>query len=179
MKLSKNDYRKIAVKAAEAGDDKKAEGVRVLDLCGRSTLADFVVLMTVESAPQLEAVEEEISVRLKREGTYCLHRDGMRSKNWRVLDYGGVLVHVFDAKAAEFYSIEKVYSDARPVEWQAAPAAPAAKRPAPAKKPARKAAGKPAKRIAKKAPSKAAKKPAKKAVKKTPTKKAGKASKKK
>jgi ribosome-associated protein len=148
MKLSKSDFKKLALKAAAAGDDKKAGGVRVLDLCGRSTLADFVVLMTVESPPQLEAVEEEISLRLKREGSYCLHRDGARSKTWKVLDYGGVLVHVLDARAAEFYAIDSVYPEAKPVEWRGAPAVPA-KKPAPprAKKtPARAAPKAPAKK---------------------------------
>ncbi|MCX5792851.1 MAG: RsfS/YbeB/iojap family protein, partial [Elusimicrobia bacterium] len=103
-----------------------------------------------------------------------VYRDGMRSKNWQVLDYGGVMVHVFDAKAAEFYSIEQLYANDKLVAWeekpQTAPAEktaavkPAVKKPT-AKKPAAK---KPA---AKKA---AAKKPAAKkaAVKKPAAKKA-------
>lgn len=183
MKLSKNNYKKIAVEAALAGDSKKAGQIRIFDLCGRSTLADFVVLMNVESGPQIEAVEEEISIRLKHEGVYCLHKDGMRSRNWRVLDYGGVIVHVFDSKAADFYAIDKIYSDAAAVEWQEAPVraeAPAAKKPAarkPAvkKAPAKKAAAK--KAAVKKAPAKKAAKTAKKApakkaaAKKTPAKK--------
>jgi len=197
MKLSKNNYKKLAIEAAKAGDSKKAENIRIFDLCGRSTLADFVVLMTVVSAPQLEAVEEEVSLRLKQEGVYCLHKDGARSKTWKVLDFSGVIVHVLDAKSAELYSLEKIYVEAEPVAWEEAPAPkaavtvekkpavrtaavkpaarkPAAKKPA-AKKPAAKKQA--AKKVAVKKPAvkkAAAKKPAAKKIvlKKTAVKKA-------
>ena len=166
MTISKNSFKTIAIKAARAGDSKKASPVRVYDLAGRSSLADFAVLMAVESAPQLEAVEEEVLLQLKHEGVYCLHKDGMQSKNWKVLDYGGVLVHVYDVKAEEFYSIGRVYESYKPVAWEETPAAapaPAAKKEeapakaAPAKpaakktKPVKKAAVKKAKPAAKKA----------------------------
>ena len=179
--MSKNEFKKIAVLAAIAGDSKKASPVRVYDLGGKSPLADFAVLMQVESAPQLDAVEEEVSMRLKQEGVYCLHKDGQRSKNWKVLDYGGLLVHVYETKAEEYYSIAKVYADYKPVEWEEKPVAqvkkivteapvtekPAAKQPE-IKKPA---ARKPAIKSAAKKP--AAKKVAarKTAPKKAPVKK--------
>jgi ribosome-associated protein len=168
MTASRNSFKKIAITAALAGDSKKAHPVRVYDLAGKSPLADFAVLMQVESPPQLDAVEEEVLVQLKQQGVYCLHKDGMRSRNWKVLDYGGVLVHVYDGKAEEFYSITRVYADYKPVEWEEKPAAapekPAAN-PPPVKKPAAK------KTAAKKVP---AKKSAKPAVKKAPAKKAAK-----
>ncbi len=181
MSTPKSSFKKIALIAARAGDSKKAEPVVVLDLAGRSPLADYAVLMRVESAPQLEAVEEEVVVKLKHEGVYCLHKDGMRSRNWKVLDYGGVLVHVYDAHAAGFYAIDKVYEGAKPVEWQEPPSAPAVVKKAPAKKPAAKPVKKAAKKApAKKAPAKkaAAKKAVKRSVKKAPKRPAGKAVKK-
>ena len=185
MSNNKASFKKIAIAAARAGDDKKGSPVKVFDLAGTSPLADYAVLVTVESGPQLDAVEEEVQVRLKREGVYCLHKDGMRSRAWKVLDYGGTLVHIYDAKAAQFYAIEKLFERCKPVEWEeqpaAAPAAPAAPAKAPAAKPAAKkpaaqkpAAKKPAaKKAAKKvAGKKAAKKPAKKVVVKKAVKKA-------
>lgn len=182
MTNPKSSFKKIAITAARAGDSKKAHPVAVLDLAGKSPLADYVVLLGVESAPQLDAVEEEIVVKLKHEGIFCLHKDGMRSKNWKVLDYGGALVHIYDQKAAEFYAIDKVYTGCKPVEWEEAPAAPAPKPAAPKKAAAKKAPAKkaaaPKKPAAKKAaPKKAAVKkarPAKKAASKKPVKKASK-----
>jgi len=166
MSNPKSSFKNIAITAARLGDAKKAHPALVYDLCGKSPLADYAVLMTVESGPQLDAVEEEVQVRLKHEGVYCLHKDGMRSRNWKVLDYGGTLVHICDAKAAEFYAIERLFDRCKPVEWEEKPAAAPAPKPAPAKKAAAK---KPA---AKKAPKKPAKKAAvKKTVKKAAPKK--------
>ena len=168
MTMSKNEFKKIAVIAARAGDAKKGHPIVVYDLAGKSPLADYAVLVAVESAPQLDAVEEEISIKLKQDGIYCLHKDGMRSKNWKVLDYGGVLVHIYDVKAEEFYSIGKVYGDYKPVEWQEKPAASPVANKTSAKPAAKKAAAK--KPAVKRAPKKSAAKKAKPAVKKTAAK---------
>ncbi len=168
MTISKNSFKAIALIAARAGDDKKADPVKVYDLAGKSPLADYAVLLAVESPPQLEAVSEEVQVRLKNEAVYCLHKDGMRSKNWKVLDYGGVLVHIYDVKAEEFYSIGKVYGDYKPVEWQEKPAASPVANKTSAKPAAKKAAAK--KPAVKRAPKKSAAKKAKPAVKKTAAK---------
>jgi ribosome silencing factor RsfS/YbeB/iojap len=198
MTIPKSSFKTIAVTAARAGDSKKASPVAVYDLAGTSPLADYAVLIGVESAPQLDAVEEEVLVQLKQEGVYCLHKDGMRSKNWKVLDYGGTLVHIYDGKAAEFYAIDKIYGNCKQVAWEdkpaPAPEKPAAKKPAEAKPAVKKpVAKKPAakkpiakKPVAKKPAAKktavkklavkrlAVKKPAaKKTAKKTAAKKAG------
>lgn len=194
MTNPKSSFKDIAILAARAGDSKKASPVTVFDLANTSPLADYAVLIVVESAPQLDAVEEEVSVKLKHEGYYCLHKDGTRSKNWKVLDYGGTLVHVYDGKAAEFYAIEKLYEKCKQVEWQEQPAAAPvktlekkaeapevkkapAKKAAPASKPAAKKAAKkaaPKKTTKKAAPKKAAKKAAPKKTAKKAVKKAAK-----
>ena len=174
MTNPKSSFKKIAITAALAGDSKKAHPVMIFDLAGKSPLADYAVLLGVESAPQLEAIEDEVQIKLKQEGIYCLHKDGMRSKNWKVLDYGGTLVHIYDGKAAEFYAIDKVYSGCKLVDWQEPAAAPAPVKAAPAKKapakkvPAKKAAVKKT-AVKKAAPKKAA---PRKTVKKTAVRKA-------
>ena len=137
-------FKQLAIAAARLADSKKAEEVAVYDMDGRSALADFVVVATVDNPAQLDAVDEEITVNLKKEGLFALYRDGMRSKNWKVLDYGGIIVHLFERKAREFYSFDKVYTGYGEVKWALAPA-PAAPKKAPkaapkkAKKPAAKA----------------------------------------
>jgi len=118
MTLTKNEYKQMAITAALACDSKKAENVKVLDLCGKSVLAEFIVMSVIESSPQLEAVQQAVEDNLKKEGHFCLHRDGMQSKNWRVMDYGGVIIHTFDKQAADFYAIEKIYTEAQEVNWE-------------------------------------------------------------
>ncbi|OGS07624.1 MAG: ribosome silencing factor [Elusimicrobia bacterium RIFOXYA12_FULL_51_18] len=148
--------KKIAIAAARLADAKKAEAVAVYDMDGRSALADYVVVATVDNPAQLDAVDEEISINLKKEGLYALYRDGMRSKNWKVLDYGGIIVHIFERKAREFYSFDKVYTGYSEIKWREKPipslkkTEPKAARKKAAPKAAVKKTGKPA---AKKAPA--------------------------
>jgi ribosome-associated protein len=168
----KTAFKKAAIAAARFADSKKAESVSVYDMDGRSELADYVVVVTVDNPAQLEAVDEEISVNLKKEGLYALYRDGMRSKNWKVLDYGGIIVHIFEKQAREFYSLDKVYAGFSEVKWQEKGLDA---RPATGRKPqaasTRKVVVKKAQAVPKKvkaAPKKTKKPAAKKAAKKAP-----------
>ncbi len=96
--------------AARLADEKKAENVKVIDLCGLSSLCDFILIATATSKPHLEAVEEEISKKLKEEGYYKSNRDGGESYQWRVSDYGGFLVHLMTQEARDFYMLDKIFS---------------------------------------------------------------------
>jgi len=145
----KEDFRKMAVMAARAADAKKAEEINLLDVSETSPLADFMLIATVDSVPQMEAVEYGISTILKEEGIYKLHQEGRESSTWRVLDYGGCMVHLLTPDMRIFYGLDKIYHMGKPVKWAA-----------PAKKPAKKAAAKPAAK--------------KTAVRKSPAKKKGK-----
>lgn len=166
--------------AARLADDKKAENVRVIDLCGLSSLCDFILIATATSKPHLEAVEEEISKKLKEEGYYKSNRDGGASYQWRVSDYGGFLVHLMTQEARDFYMLDKIFSFGKDIPFLK----PVKKYPAKTTKKAgtktikKTTAKKTTKKVtAKKASSKkttvkkAAAKTAKKAVKKTTKKK--------
>ncbi|MFA6434384.1 MAG: ribosome silencing factor [Elusimicrobiales bacterium] len=173
MTDNKLDPKSTAVRIARLADAKKAEAVSVYDMAGRSELADFVVVVTVDNPVQLDAVDDEISINLKKEGVYAMYRDGMKSKNWKVLDYGGVIVHIFEKQAREFYSFDKVYAGYNVVKWQEKPHASGKQPAAAVRKPARK---KPASAVKKpaSAPAKirtAPKRTKKPAAKKAPAKK--------
>ena len=168
--------------AARLADEKKAENIKLLDLGGLSSLCDYVLIMTATSKPHLEAVEEEISKKLKEVGVYKTNRDGADSVQWRVSDYGAFLVHIMTQEARDFYALDKIFSFGSEVDFTQKPVKKAVKK-APAKKTAAKktAVKKPitkkttAKKITKKPAAKktAAKKPAAKktAAKKTTAKK--------
>ena len=136
--------------AARLADDKKAENIKVIDLCGLSSLCDYVLIATANSKPHLDAVEEEISKKLKEQGYYKLNRDGGDSNLWRVSDYGGFLAHVMTQEARDFYALEKIFSFGKEIDFR---------------KPVKKAVRK----TAKKAPAKK-KAATKKTVKKTAAK---------
>ena len=145
--------------AARLADEKKAENIKVLDLGGLSSLCDFILIATATSKPHLDAVEEEISKKLKEQGIYKLNRDGRESNLWRVSDYGSFLAHIMTQKARDFYALDKIFSFGKEVDFTK-----------PVKKATRKAVKKTTARktTAKKSPAKT-RKPAtrKKAVKKT------------
>ena len=162
------DTKALVCLAARLADEKKAENIKVIDLGGSSALCDYVLLMTATSKPHLEAVEEEISKKLKELGYYKTNRDGADSVLWRVSDYGGFLVHIMTAEARDFYALDKLFDSREVIDYTL-------KKPA-VKKAAKKTA---AKKAAKKAPAKktAAKKTAQKpAAKKTAAKKTAKKS---
>ena len=158
--------------AARLADEKKAENVKVIDLCGLSSLCDFILIATATSKPHLEAVEEEISKKLKEEGYYKSNRDGAGSYQWRVSDYGGFLVHLMTPEARDFYRLDKIFSFGKEIAFlkpvkktvkkttrKAAAKKPAKKSPAPKKKAAKKSTAKTTKKTT-------AKKTVKKVVKK-------------
>lgn len=147
------DTKELVCLAARLADDKKAENIKVIDLCGLSSLCDFVLIATATSKPHLDAVEEEISKKLKEEGYYKSNRDGGESNQWRVSDYGGFLAHVMTQEARDFYALDKIFSFGKEIDFKK-----------PVKKTVKKAAAK--KTAAKKTTTK------KTAVKKTAVKKA-------
>ncbi|MBR4591756.1 MAG: ribosome silencing factor [Elusimicrobiaceae bacterium] len=103
--------------AARLADDKKAENIKVIDLCGLSSLCEFILIATVTSKPHLEAVEEEISKKLKEQGIYKLNRDGADSSLWRVSDYGGFLAHLMTQEARDFYALDKIFSFGKSIRF--------------------------------------------------------------
>lgn len=151
--------KEIVCLAARYADSKKAENIKVIDLGGLSSLCDYILIATATSKPHLEAVEEEISTKLKQEGIYKTNRDGVNSPIWRVSDYGSFLVHIMTPEARDFYALDKIFSFGTEIDFTAKPKKAAAKKTA-TKKPAVKKA------TAKKAPAK------KTAAKKTTVKKA-------
>jgi len=113
-------FKKLAVKAARAADDRKAEDITLLHVRPVSGVADYVLVVSISSRPQLEAVEDHVKKTLKDDGYLALHRDGRLSDRWRVLDYGGLLVHVMHPETRDFYRIESVFSGAKKIKWEPA-----------------------------------------------------------
>lgn len=104
--------------AARLADEKKAEHIKLLDLGGLSSLCDYVLIMTALSKPHLEAVEEEISKKLKEIGIYKTNRDGADSLQWRVSDYGAFLVHIMTQEARDFYALDKIFSFGKEIDFK-------------------------------------------------------------
>ena len=166
--MNKNEIKKFVIQSARLIDDKKGEEIKVYDLNGLSSLCDYVVIATATSAPHLEAIEEEVSTKLKEFSLYKTNRDGTQSTNWRVSDYGGFMLHLMTEETRNFYALDKLFSFAKELNWQEkADKKPVKKAKTIAKKTTKKAVKKATKKAAKKAAKKVVKKATKKTIKKT------------
>ena len=110
--MNKN-LKDLAVKAARILEDKKGEGVALYDLGDKSSLCDYVIVATATSAPHLNALEEEVSIKLKEDGFFKLNRDGSGSQIWRVSDYGGLILHLMTEEARAYYALDKMFEFAK------------------------------------------------------------------
>lgn len=100
--------------AVEAAQSKKAGGITVLNLSGHAAFTEYFVICTGHSTPQLQAICNEIEEVLYREMKRTPeHREGHRSAEWALLDFGGFIVHVFGEQARRYYDLERL--------WRAAP----------------------------------------------------------
>jgi ribosome-associated protein len=104
-----------ALAAAQAGLDKKAEDVRILDVRGLASYADFLVLMTAASDRQVVAISDAVDDELRKLGHRPIGVEGQGGGNWILLDTGDIVVHVFHADARHFYDLDGLWSDAKRV----------------------------------------------------------------
>jgi len=107
-----------AVKALHAELDKKfAQNIVVLELGQLSPIADYFVIATGGSAPQLAALAETSEEKLKALGMILHHTEGVKSGKWVLLDFGTIIVHLFDKESRDYYNLERIWGDARVLEF--------------------------------------------------------------
>jgi ribosome-associated protein len=113
--------------AVEAAQEKKAAGITVLDLNEVGAFTQYFVICTGYSTPQVQAIcteiEGQLHKKLKRSPE---HREGHRSAEWALLDFGGFIVHVFSEQARRYYDLERLWRSAPKLEIPDEPQSPVA-----------------------------------------------------
>jgi len=108
--------RKLAATAAQVALENNGKDVMVLDVCDQSAEFDFFVLVTGTSRRQLHAISEQIDDALEKGlGDHRLGIEGYDESRWIVLDYGSVVVHLFDEETRDYYDLESLWADGKPV----------------------------------------------------------------
>ena len=107
--------------AVAAAHEKKAEGVQVLDLRGLTGITDFFLICHGTSKRQVQAIADEIELRLRQARARPDHVEGSQDTEWVLMDYLDFVVHVFTRDRRSFYALEKLWADAPRVDL-AAPA---------------------------------------------------------
>ena len=104
----------IAVRAAEA---KKATDIKVLDLTGVTSFADYFVICTGGNQRQIQAISDEIGIQIKQRAHELPKSvEGYNQAEWVLADYGDLLIHIFSPKAREYYALERLWRNAKTVE---------------------------------------------------------------
>lgn len=111
--------RELAEIAVKALDSKKGKEIRLIRIDKITTLAEYFVICTGTSNTQINALCDAVEKELTEKGEEPLHREGYRGGTWVLLDYGCVVVHVFNDEARKFYSLEHLWADGQEVDLSA------------------------------------------------------------
>ena len=103
----------LAKKIAEKAIAKKATDVVLIDLRKKSSATDFFVVCTGDSDTQVKAIADGIRDGMSESGQGAWHTEGFQARQWILLDYVDVVVHVFHKDARTFYNLERLWSDAK------------------------------------------------------------------
>jgi len=111
------DSLELANRIKDILQEKKGENVVIMDVRKISSVTDYFVMVSGANAPHLKALSSEVERVLKKEEKlHCSHRAGTFESHWIVLDYFNVVLHVFLPDVREYYSLERLWSDAPKVE---------------------------------------------------------------
>ncbi|HEY6765951.1 MAG TPA: ribosome silencing factor [Candidatus Sulfotelmatobacter sp.] len=123
--MKKNDLKNQINSAIQACLDKKAEELTILEMeKGSGAFTDYFVLCSASNPRQVQAIADEVELRLKGAGLRPAHVEGYKQAEWVLVDYVDFVVHVFSEKARKFYDLERLWKSARklqPSELEPAP----------------------------------------------------------
>ena len=132
MKNKETELKRQVVEAIQACEGKKAEDLTILELEKNSgAFTDYFVVCSGTNPRQVQAISDEVELRLKGAGLRPTHIEGYRQAEWVLLDYVDFVVHIFSEKARKFYDLERLWKSARRMEPAELVAVPARQRRAP------------------------------------------------
>ena len=115
--MDKNiDSKTLAIEIAKILDKKKAQDVRVLKVDSLTVLTDYFVIASGTSTTQVGSLADEVEYELSQNGIEPHTTEGFDSKNWVLLDYSSVIVHVFVPNTRTYYDLEHLWADGEPID---------------------------------------------------------------
>ena len=98
---------------------RKAEEITVLDVRKLTSYADAIMIITAQSQRQVSSIAEHMNIAMKKINILPIGTEGMKQGTWALLDYGDVVINVFDRETRDFYDLEGLWSDAPRVDLSA------------------------------------------------------------
>lgn len=115
MKL---EGKKLAGSICALASEKKANNILIMDLKKINYVTDYFVIASGDSYVQVKAIADHIEEKLKENNVYAFHREADIGYNWILLDYSDVVVHVFEQATRKFYSLERLWGDAKITDFK-------------------------------------------------------------
>ena len=104
---------KLALEATGIAEEKKARGIVLLDICGICIMSDYFLICNGESQVHMRAIAKELEEKLCKEGVSLFNTGDYLNDRWILLDFGGVVVHIFSPEARDYYQLERIWADAK------------------------------------------------------------------
>lgn len=112
------ESKEMAIMAANAMDEKKGASITVLELQDLTVLTDYFVVATGNSRTQTQALADGVEKKLKEAGILGQRLEGYSEGRWILMDYGSVIVHIFQEDERNFYKLEKLWADAPALPYE-------------------------------------------------------------
>ena len=108
--------RKMVKIAYQALDEKKGEDIKIINLEGISVLADYFIIANGTNSSQVQALVDNVEEELHKAGYSLKQREGYSNGNWVLLDFGDLIVHIFDRENRLFYDLERIWRDGKELD---------------------------------------------------------------
>jgi ribosome-associated protein len=109
------EAKRVSLLAAQAGLDKKASEIEIIDVTGKVDYADYLILMTGQSDRHVGAIADAVESTLAKEGFRAISVEGLPRGQWVLIDFVDVVVHVFQSETRALYDLDGLWMDARRV----------------------------------------------------------------
>ncbi|MCH4279174.1 MULTISPECIES: ribosome silencing factor [Clostridia] len=109
--------RKMVKIAYQALDEKKGEDIKIINLEGISVLADYFIIANGTNSSQVQALVDNVEEELHKAGYSLKQREGYSNGNWVLLDFGDLIVHIFDRENRLFYDLERIWRDGKEITF--------------------------------------------------------------
>lgn len=108
--------KEIAKAACRYLDEKKAIDIKVIDISGVSVIADYFIITGGSSLRQVKSLADNVEEKLGKDGCVPKSIEGYQSANWVLLDYGDVIIHIFNQEDRLFYDLERIWAEGKSLE---------------------------------------------------------------
>lgn len=108
--------KEMAKIAYHALDEKKGEEIKIIDIAGVSVLADYFIIANGTNESQVRALVDNVEEELHKAGYSVKQREGYGTGKWVLLDFGDIIVHVFDKENRLFYDLERIWRDGKTID---------------------------------------------------------------